>query len=134
MNKNTPHETTRRAMIFGLIAMLGSAACASGSSGAAAYGTKVRFSKGTALTFPDFELTYQGRRHVATPRFPRGFNYEDFTVSRGGKSITVSWSSGTGDIGPQLFDFDGHHFTLELRHADRFKGWLKEDELVIEKK
>ena len=119
------------AMFLCLLGLLGSSVSA--QSGPAGYGAKVRFSKGTALTFSDFELTYLGERHVASKIYPRGFNCSDFKVSRGGKSITVSWSSGTGDLGPQDFVFEGKPFSLELRRTTKH-GWLKDDEVVIEKK
>lgn len=60
-------------------------------------------------------------------------NFEDFRVSRGNQSITVSWSSGTGLLGPQDFEFGGRKFELELRHHDKL-GWLKEDEVVVSMK
>jgi hypothetical protein len=106
-------------------------ACAR-AGGPAAYGDKVKFAKGQALNFPDFDLTYKGRRHVATPKYPRGFDYDDFTVSRGGTSKTVSWSSGTGVIDWADFEFDGKKFQLELRGSRKF-GWLKDNELVVNK-
>lgn len=118
-------------MLFCLLSLLGASAC--GQSGPVGYGAKVRFSKGIALTFPDFELTYLGERHVASKVYPHGFNCSDFKVSRGGKGITVSWSAGTGDLGPQDFAFDGKSFSLELRRTTKH-GWLKDDEVVIEKK
>lgn len=104
-------------------------ACAR-AGGPAAYGTKVKFAKGQVLNFPDFDLTYTGARHVATPRYPRGFDYNDFTVSRGGVSKTVSWTSGTGVIDAADFEFNGKNYGLELRGSRKF-GWLKENELVM---
>jgi hypothetical protein len=124
-------KTSRRLLFLGLLGLLG--VSASTQSGPASYGAKVHFSKGTTSAFPDFELTYLGGRHVASKVYPRGFNYSDFKVSRGGKSITVSWSSGTGELGPQDFAFDGKAFSLELRRTAKH-GWLKDDEVVIEKK
>jgi hypothetical protein len=129
-----PRTFSRRAALLGACGMLGAAACGAGSSGPATYGAKVRFTRGMAISFPDFDLTYVGRRHEATKVYPRGFDYDDFKISRGGKSVTASWSAGTGLIGPRSFEFGGQSFTLELKHADRYKGWLKDDELVIEKK
>ena len=125
---------TRRTVLGSLLAVLGTAACAAGAGGPAAYGTKVRFRKNAPVEFPDFTLTYLGPRHEASPVFKNGFNFEDFKLTRGTKSSTVSWSSGTGLIAPRMFEFGGQSFSLELRHANRFSGWLKEDELVIEKK
>ena len=116
--------------IIGLMGIVCSPACSSGSVG---YGAKVRFKKNVAVAFPDFDLTYLGRRHVESPRFKPGFNFEDFRVSRGKESITVAWSSGTGLLGPQDFEFGGGYYELELRHTDKL-GWLKEDEVVVVKK
>jgi hypothetical protein len=93
----------------------------------------VRFKKEVAISFPDFELTYIGKRHVASPVFKPGFNFEDFRISRGSDSITVSWSSGTGLLGPQEFIFTGGEYELELRHTDKL-GWLKDNEVVVVKK
>ena len=42
----------------------------------------------------------------------------------------VSWSSGTGDIGPVEFEIGDKRFLLELRHSDEL-GKLNENELVI---
>jgi len=133
MNTSQSSDDTmsRRAVLLGVIGLLGAAACA--QSGPAGYGAKVRFRKGTAISYPDFELTYLGERHEASKVYPRGFTFSDFKVSRGGKSITVSWSAGTGELGPQEFTFEGKTFSLELRHT-RTHGWLKDNEVVVEKK
>jgi len=42
----------------------------------------------------------------------------------------VSWTSGTGLIGPMDFEIGGKHYQLELRHSDKL-GKLNDDELVI---
>jgi hypothetical protein len=42
----------------------------------------------------------------------------------------VSWSSGTGDIGPALFRVGSKQFALELSRSDKL-GPLKANELVI---
>ncbi len=129
---HTSRGCTRRGALLAVFIAL-SAACGSGAPGPVAYGTKVRFSKNVSLAFPDFDLTYLGERHVASPVYKHGFDYHDFKVSHGNQSATVSWSAGTGLLGPQEFNFGGHSFSLELRHTDKL-GWLKEDEMVVEKK
>jgi len=98
---------------------------------AADYGRKEKFAKGRPLVFPDVELTFAGVRKVSTPKFPPGFTYYDFNVTRGGESKTVSWSSGTGLIDWTDFEIGGKKFILELKGARAFKGWLKDDELVL---
>ncbi|MBK7709282.1 MAG: hypothetical protein IPJ30_26880 [Acidobacteria bacterium] len=103
------------------------------AGGASSYGAKTKFAKDAVLDFPDFKLTYLGNRKVPSELWPNGFNYHDFRVlSRTGER-TVSWSSGTGDIGPVEFEVDGAKFQLELRFSEGL-GKLAENELVITKK
>ncbi len=97
------------------------------------YGVKTAFQKNVALIFPDFDLTYLGERSVSGGKFPRPFIYSDFRVARGSHSQTVSWSSGTGDIGPANFIFGGKNYALELRLSDR-RGKLGDNQLVIERR
>lgn len=115
---------------FAFVVLLGLAGAFGGD--AVGYGTKVPFTKNTELHFPDFVLTYVGERRVAPDRYPRGFLFHDFRVTTSKGSQTVSWSSGTGDIGPAPFAVNGARFTLELGHADQL-GRLKPAELVIQR-
>jgi hypothetical protein len=98
---------------------------------AADYGKKERFAKGKALVFPDCELVFTGTRRVSSSAYPRGFLYYDFEARSGGQTKEVSWSSGTGDVGPEFFAVNGRKFVLELGSSAAFKGWLKDDELVL---
>jgi hypothetical protein len=100
------------------------------SSGTAAYDAKVRFERGHTLRFPDFELTYAGKRHVEPPQYPRGWWVYDFTVRSKTGERTVSWSAGTGDIAPARFTVNGAEFQLELSHSDKL-GPLRDDEMVV---
>jgi hypothetical protein len=95
-----------------------------------AYEAKVSFSKGVAVHYADFDLTYAGARKETSKAFPRGFLFHDFNAVQGTKTVTVSWSSGAGDIGPAPFTIGGKQFQLELSHSDKL-GRLKEDELVV---
>lgn len=98
---------------------------------AADYGVKTRFTKGKALAFPDCELTFAGTRRVSSPVYPRGFLHYDFQVSAGGKTVEISWSEGTGLIAPRSFIIKGERFVLELKGSAAFKGWMKDNELVL---
>jgi hypothetical protein len=100
------------------------------SSGTVAYGSKVRFGLDSTLRFPGFEMTYMGKRHVTPPQYPRGWWIHDFKVRGKGGEQTVSWSAGTGDIGPTRFKVNGTGFQIELSHSDKL-GSLREDELVV---
>lgn len=54
----------------------------------------------------------------------------DFKVYQGSQSQLISWSSGTGDIGPTLFELAGNRYALELAMSDKL-GILDENELVL---
>lgn len=96
-----------------------------------AYGAKVRYAQGQALAFPDLTLEFMGEREVDTsPQYPRGFIYYDFKVRQGDQEQTISWSAGTGDIGPTSFEVAGQSYLLELAMSDKL-GPLAEDELVL---
>jgi hypothetical protein len=113
----------------GLAACVLTAACVPGSR-AADYGTKAVFRKEAPIKYPDFTLTYVGDRHVAIDKYPHGFDYRDFRVAGAGGSQTVSWTSGTGEIGPMVFRVGGKEYWLELVRSDKL-GVLKRDEVVI---
>ncbi len=100
------------------------------ASRAADYGAKASFKKDAPIAFPDFVLTYLGERHVATARYPRGFTYYDFRVSNVTGTQTVSWTAGTGDIGPAVFQLGTKQFWLELSRSDKL-GPLKAGEVVV---
>src|SRR5262245_45279540 len=120
---------TPRLLFLGLMLGLFSAACAP-ESRAADYGAKVAFKKGVAVTFADFALTYLGERQVKSKEYSRGFTYHDFEVKNGAVAQKISWSSGTGDIGPTMFRGGGKQFGLELSRSDKL-GQLKSNELVV---
>jgi hypothetical protein len=120
---------TPRLLFLGIVLGLFAAACAP-ESRAADYGAKVAFKKGTAVMFADFSLTYLGERQVKVKEFPRGFTYHDFEVKSGAGEQKISWSSGTGDIGPTIFRVGGKQFGLELSRSDKL-GPLKANEVVV---
>lgn len=97
---------------------------------AATYGAKVTFREGQPLKFQNFELVYTGKRKVVPPQYPRGWWAHDFTARSGKTEQKVSWSAGTGDIGPTRFTIGGDTYDLELSQSDKL-GKLKDDELVV---
>jgi len=99
-------------------------------TGIAAYGSKVIFKAAHTLRFPDFELIHAGKRRVAGPKYPRGWWIYDFTARNKDVAKTVSWSAGTGDIGPTRFDINGHFFQIELARSEKL-GPLRQDEMVV---
>lgn len=96
----------------------------------ASYGTRVKYAAGKKIEFPDFTIEYIGERRTTLPVYPRGFLYYDFKVSKGNVARKVSWTSGTGLIGPMPFEIGGKHYQLELRHSNKL-GNLNDNELVI---
>lgn len=101
--------------------------------GDAGYDSVVSYSKGSQLKYPDFTLEYIGEREEKTG-VGLTFKFYDFSVTNGASKKTVSWSSGTGDIGPAQFEFEGKQYQLELHYSDKLKKKLGDDELVITKK
>lgn len=118
-----------RRLFLGLCFAAFAVAC-SRTGQAAEYGAKVPFQKEVPVAFADFALTYVGERHVAGAKYPRGFTVHDFKVTAGSNTQTVSWSSGTGDIGPTPFQVGAKKFQLELSRSDKL-GVLKSNEVVI---
>ena len=96
----------------------------------ASYGTRVKYWAGEKIEFRDFMIEYVGERRQSVSAYPRGFLYYDFKVRTANIEKVVSWSSGTGDIGPVEFEIGGKHYQLELRHSDKL-GKLNDNELVI---
>jgi len=97
---------------------------------AARYGEKVSYREGKSIAFSDFTLTYQGRRRVVPPQYPRGWWAYDFIVKSSAGEKTITWSAGTGLIDGTDFAVGGKNFMLERVHAQGV-GKLREDELVV---
>lgn len=98
------------------------------------YGTKIDFSDRYLKKLPDLNIRFLGKREMATSDFRPGFTYYDFEVSKNGKTRTISWSSGTGDIGPEYFEIEGETFVLELAWSQAFKNKIEKGKMVIWKK
>lgn len=94
------------------------------------YGVRIKYAQGVKIEFPDFTLEFIGERRVTSSHYPAGFLYYDFKVNTGNTEKTVSWTSGTGNIGPAKFELGDSRFLLELILSDKL-GMLKQDELVI---
>jgi tetratricopeptide (TPR) repeat protein len=106
-------------------------ACNPGSTQTPTYGVKVQYAQGQPLNFPDLTLEFVGKRESpGSPEYPRGMVYYDFKAYQGSRAQLVSWTAGTGDIGPALFELAGNRYALELAMSDKL-GPLDEDELVL---
>jgi hypothetical protein len=126
----------RAIFLISLVILFGPS-CLAGSSPSttsAGYGSRVNFDKDKIINFPDLALTFKGTRRadVKTPEgrpIPFG-PYYDFDITTKASASAVSWSSGTGAIGPSNFRTEGKCFSLELKYADNI-GKLDDDELVL---
>ena len=95
------------------------------------YGIKINYRERQVIRLPDLSIRFIGQRHESSPVFRHGFTFYDFEVTKGDERKTVSWSSGTGDIGPTYFEIGGERFVLELRASAMHEGFLAEGEMVI---
>ena len=129
-----PRWKNNSVLIFlfsGLLAVAGPVSCGYAASGEkASYGMRVKYGTGNKIEFPEFTIEYVGERRQSSLAYPRGFLYYDFKVISGKSEKTVSWTAGTGDIGPVEFEIGGKHYQLELRRSDKL-GKLNSNELVI---
>jgi hypothetical protein len=106
-------------------------ACNRASTQQLRYGAKIPYAQGQPLDFPDFTLEFVGKRESPpSDLYPRSMYYYDFKVNQGSQSQIISWSSGTGDIGPTLFEVGGDRYALELAMSDEL-GKLEKNELVL---
>lgn len=100
------------------------------------YGEIATFKKGKLLSFPDFGIEYTGIRKKTT-QFNNGnsftFTLYDFLIKKNGAEKTISWSPGTGAIGPQNFEFNDRKYTIELTYSINHKKQLSDNEFVINK-
>ncbi len=97
------------------------------------YGQVFRFEPAQQIEFPDFHLQFIGRKpnvfYPGSTSRRLGDVYE-FGVSTPTTSQVIRWSSGTGEIGPEVFEVQGKCFWLELHGSDRF-GRLEENQAVV---
>jgi hypothetical protein len=106
-------------------------ACSRASTQQPRYGVKIQYAQGQPLSFPDITLEFvEKRESPPSTNYPRSIYSYDFKVSQDSQSLLISWSSGTGDIGPILFELAGNRYALELAMSDKL-GVLDENELVL---
>ena len=98
------------------------------------YGKKIDYSDQEVKKLPDISIRFLEKRREASPVFPRGFTYYDFEVMKGEEKKKISWSSGTGVIGPTYFEIAGEEYVLELAASKAHRGFMEEGEMVIWRK
>jgi len=96
----------------------------------APYNTKVSYREKETLAFLDFSLVYTGVSKANPPKGLHAWTIHHFTVTSKEGEQKITWSAGTGDIGPTLFQVGAQKFLLELLRSDTL-GKLAEGELVI---
>ena len=96
------------------------------------YGAKFEYGSKEPFKFHDFEIQFTATK--PGPAYPnstrRMGDVFEFTVRSEGQTQDVTWSSGTGDIGPSFFAVGKKCFRLELSHSDKI-GKLDSDEAVV---
>ncbi|MCL4807020.1 MAG: hypothetical protein KJ062_04390 [Thermoanaerobaculia bacterium] len=117
-------------LLLALLPLLLAGGCGAPGPRPVPYGAKAVFRENSPIRFRHFVLTFVGERHVSFPEYPRGFHYHDFRVDSGSETLTVSWSSGTGEVAPASFTVGGRRYLLELVRSDR-RGRLEANELVV---
>jgi hypothetical protein len=98
------------------------------------YGKKINYLDRETKKLPYFSIRFLKERHEQSPMFRPGFTFYDFEITNGTETKTVSWSSGTGDIGPTFFDFNGHPYVLELKASKAFNGFMNDGEMLVWKR
>lgn len=123
----------RLAVLAGCVLLLAASSGRQARTKVVPYGKRVHYEKGKTLHFADLDLVYVGPRHEASDVFPNGFDYQDFDVTQGEHTIQVSWTSGTGDLGPTFFKRNGHEYALELKISQWQEplNWFGPDELIL---
>lgn len=69
--------------------------------------------EGEILHFTDFDIEFLGKKHNdVSPEFAHVDWHYEFRVFRNKDSVIVTWSTGTGLIGPRQFEFLGKRYTI----------------------
>ena len=100
------------------------------------YNEKISYADGKEIKFPDFSIKFIGTREVKYPKDTDSqlkMTIYDFEVAKGETKKKISWSSGTGDIGPTFFEIGGGNYVLELSKSD-ILGAINEGNFVVWKK
>ena len=91
---------------------------------------KTYYAKNKTINLPYFTVEYLGERKENYGMKQNVFLYHDFKIKKAKEEKIISWSSGTGDIGPEYFEFEEKPYTIELQYANTFKK-LQNNEIVI---
>jgi hypothetical protein len=100
----------------------------------AKYGKWKRYSKEYFLIYPDLNLHYKGTSLGAfypgssTRRMGDEYN---FIAESGNHKVDISWSQGTGEIGPVFFTLADKNFVIEMERSEILDQWALDDTLII---
>ena len=96
------------------------------------YSSVTSFKKGEILTFPDFNFCYLGDTHQTGPNNKLSIKTSYFQIiSKDGRSMRTSWSSGLGDISATPFYVGNKLYSLELAYWEKEDTKLGNNQLVI---
>lgn len=99
----------------------------------AKFGEVISFKENKEIQFPDFSIQFLGTTNQKVDFNPNlNFTYYNFIIKGSdGRKRNLGWSSGTGDIGPEIFVVNNKVYQLELKYSEKDKKWLKDNEMVI---
>ena len=124
-------QSVAKIMLLAVLLPILVVACNRAATQPPMYGVKIQYAQGQPLNFPDVTLEFVGKREAPiSADYPQGMTFYDFKVYQGTQAKLISWSAGTGDIGPTLFELAGNSYALELAISTEL-GSLAEDELVL---
>jgi hypothetical protein len=113
------------------MAILGCSTMSSAKPGEARYGIWETYSSTDSLVYPDFKLRFLGLSEQPLPDFVAMGPVYRFLVFQGDLETTVSWSSGTGDIGPELFEISGKKFFLEMKSSYHLREKAASEQQIV---
>jgi hypothetical protein len=78
------------------------------------YREKVKFSRDTWIEFPDFDLLYLGMGVSTGGGMHVPIKSYYFKIVKGREENIISWTAGTGVIGPIPFEFNNNDYMIEM--------------------
>jgi hypothetical protein len=114
-----------------LLAIFGCSEISSAKAVRVSYGRWQTYSAAEPLVYPDLTVRFTGYGpQNIDSGVPMGQVFQ-FLVSDGTSETTVSWSMGTGDIGPELFEIGSKRFFLEMVRSDHLRERAQSEQQIV---
>lgn len=131
MERNWHHHRSLSVILLLGAILFCSCSRAGSSDESLMYGRKINYTDGEPKKLPDITIRFLEKRKESSPAFKPGFTFFDFEAAKGAEKTKISWSSGTGDIGPTYFEIGGESYVLELAASEAYDGFLEDGEMVV---